>query len=49
MAGKFRKLLHKISKQDMSSQKKELTKEFYEWKSGLPQVDDVLVVGLLLD
>jgi len=42
----FKQLLLEIHKQPMEKQKEVLEKSFEEWKGDLPQVDDIVVVGL---
>lgn len=42
----FKEVLIELSTKDMSEQKDELTSIFENWKGNLPQVDDVLVIGI---
>ena len=42
----FKNLLLSIHKLPLSDQKDKLDKILEEWKKGLEQVDDILVVGL---
>lgn len=46
---RFRDLLLKINKLSCEEQKEILRKEFLEWKGGLEQVDDILVIGMRVD
>jgi serine phosphatase RsbU (regulator of sigma subunit) len=45
-AKQFKQLLLEIHNQPMETQKEILEKRFEEWKGELPQVDDVVVIGL---
>jgi serine phosphatase RsbU (regulator of sigma subunit)/ligand-binding sensor domain-containing protein len=47
-AKQFKQLLLEIHKQPMEKQKEILEKSFEQWKGDLPQVDDVVVVGLTI-
>jgi serine phosphatase RsbU (regulator of sigma subunit) len=46
MRKKLLNLFLKVSSQSMDKQKKELLKEFYDWKGDLEQIDDVSIVGV---
>lgn len=45
-AKQFKQLLLEIHNQPMEKQKEILEKRFEEWKGDLPQIDDVVVIGL---
>lgn len=45
-AKQFKQLLLEIHNQPMETQKEILEKRFEEWKGDLPQIDDVVVIGL---
>ncbi len=42
----FKEVLIELNGKEMSEQKNELTSIFENWKGNLPQVDDVLVIGI---
>jgi hypothetical protein len=46
MSKNFKKLLCKISDNQMNKQDKILKKEFENWHQNFEQIDDVLVMGL---
>ncbi|MCX6311406.1 MAG: tetratricopeptide repeat protein [Bacteroidetes bacterium] len=46
---RFRELLSKIHSHDCEKQKQILKMEFVDWKGNLEQVDDILVIGLMVD
>jgi serine phosphatase RsbU (regulator of sigma subunit) len=46
---RFRDLLLKINKLSCEEQKQMLRKEFMNWKGGLEQVDDILVIGMRVE
>ncbi|HTB07311.1 MAG TPA: tetratricopeptide repeat protein [Bacteroidia bacterium] len=46
MNKQLQEMLSVISRQSMSEQKNILEKTFEEWKGGLEQVDDVLIIGI---
>ncbi|WNB18839.1 SpoIIE family protein phosphatase [Marivirga arenosa] len=48
LVGNFKKLLLRIHDKDVLDQKTILHEEIEEWKSGYPQTDDILVIGLKL-
>ncbi len=48
-AGNLRKFILRISHLDMYKQKLMLNNEFNRWKGSMRQIDDVLVIGILLD
>lgn len=43
---RFRKLLLQIGDKDMDTQKKLLEENFLQWRNGMEQLDDILVIGL---
>ncbi len=43
---RLRNLLLNIHKSPMNKQKEEIVNTFYDWKKDIPQVDDVIVVGI---
>jgi serine phosphatase RsbU (regulator of sigma subunit) len=46
---RFRELLLNISSLSCEEQKERLKKDFVDWKGGLEQVDDILVIGVRVD
>ena len=46
MVGKFKKLLVEIGHLDTEEQKEYLEKVYREWKRDVPQVDDIVLIGI---
>ncbi len=45
---RFRKLLLNLAQYPMELQRKKIEEEFLRWKGDIPQIDDILVMGLLI-
>jgi serine phosphatase RsbU (regulator of sigma subunit) len=46
LASRFKKLIAEISSWQMSEQKNMLERNLNEWQGPVPQIDDILVVGM---
>ena len=46
MVGKFKKLLVELGAMDVQKQKAELTRIHQEWRGGVGQVDDIVIIGI---
>jgi tetratricopeptide (TPR) repeat protein len=49
MSSRFKQLIHKIHNLPMQQQEAELAKELDEWKNGMEQIDDILVICFKLE